>query len=307
MTDVLLAAFNSEPFLARQIESILAQRGCGDFRLVIRDGGSSDGTEDVIRQFLERNPDRITYEGSVRADACANFAALLEASRADYIFFSDHDDVWQPDKMRLELRMMKELEEHHGTETPLMVFSDAYVADPEERILAQSALRQMHLDPHRLKFTQLILQNVPSGNTMLINKALRDKALPLPPQAVMHDHWLALTAAAFGEIGFLNLPTVLYRQHGDNYYGAFRYSPAGFLKKAKDGRVRILERLHANLDQAAAFLERHAGETDREEGPLLRDLQGFRDRGFWERRRIIFRHGLWKSGFFRNLGMLLIL
>ena len=35
----------------------------------------------------------------------------------------------------------------------------------------------------------------------------------------MHDWWLAILAAAFGKIGFVETPTILYRQHGSNQVG----------------------------------------------------------------------------------------
>lgn len=56
--DILLATFNSERFLADQLDSILAQED-RDWRLLIRDGGSSDGTIPILEEYRRRNPDRI--------------------------------------------------------------------------------------------------------------------------------------------------------------------------------------------------------------------------------------------------------
>ena len=55
--DILLATFNSERFLADQLDSILAQED-RDWRLLIRDGGSSDGTVPILEDGLR--PKRIS-------------------------------------------------------------------------------------------------------------------------------------------------------------------------------------------------------------------------------------------------------
>jgi len=57
----------------------------------------------------------------------------------------------------------------------------------------------------------------------MVNESLRHLLLITsfePQQVVMHDWWFALVAAAFGEIDYLEKPTILYRQHGDNTFGA---------------------------------------------------------------------------------------
>lgn len=44
---------------------------------------------------------------------------------------------------------------------------------------------------------------------------------PLPmSKIIMHDYWAALIAKVFGKIGFVNEPTMYYRQHGNNSVGA---------------------------------------------------------------------------------------
>ena len=45
-----------------------------------------------------------------------------------------------------------------------------------------------------------------------------------PETMFMHDWFIALTAASFGRIQFVNEPMTRYRQHGDNTIGASRNS-----------------------------------------------------------------------------------
>jgi rhamnosyltransferase len=65
----------------------------------------------------------------------------------------------------------------------------------------------------------------------------------------MHDWWLALIAAAFGAIGFIDTPTVLYRQHATNVIGSRSY-----FKKIKHFFKDPRRRIQYPIDQARALL-----------------------------------------------------
>ena len=166
-------------------------------------------------------------------------------------------------------------------------------------------LRYQNINTHELTLNRLIVQNVPSGNTMLVNRALLDLALPVPSAAVMHDHWLTLVSATMGKFGFLDIPTVSYRQHADNVYGAFHYNLPAFLRKLKLGREKIRARFQQNIDQAVEFGIRYAGSLGKQDLEMLEELKTFQSRGFWGRRRILWKYGIKKSGLWRNIGMYL--
>ena len=94
---ILLATYNSEKYLAQQLDSILAQE-FQEFEILIRDGGSTDSTLEIIREFCQKYPGKVTFAEAGKAGACQNFSRLLELSTAQIVMFSDHDDVWMPDK-----------------------------------------------------------------------------------------------------------------------------------------------------------------------------------------------------------------
>ena len=66
---------------------------------------------------------------------------------------------------------------------------------------------------------RLLSQNVVTGCTVMVNRALLDLAAPWPEAAVMHDWYLALVAACFGQIGLVEEATIDYRQHERNQVG----------------------------------------------------------------------------------------
>ena len=303
---ILLATYNSSRFLREQLDSILAQ-DWRDFEVLIRDGGSTDDTLEIIGDYQRKYPETIRFLGRFSSKAPENFASLLDASSAPLIMFSDHDDVWKPEKVRVTVEKYRELESEYGSGTPIMVFTDSEVVDSDLKPISRSMIQFQHLDPFDRALNRLIVQNVPCGNTMLLNRALADLASPIPPEAVMHDHWLTLVAAVMGKIGFLKESTVYYRQHSNNFYGASNYSFFNFLRKSKQGREKIRNRFQQNIDQAVAFGARYAGALDKKDVEMLEELKDFRSLGGLRRRKVLWKYGIWKSGFWRNIGTLLFL
>ena len=239
---------------------------------------------DSIRAQRGVDVNLICREDDEGLGACGNFSALLAESRAEYAAFSDQDDVWDKDKLEKCLAKMRELEAIYGKDVPLLVFCDGYVN------IAKG-----------LCFNRLLMQNFVAGNAMLFNAALREKAGKVPPQALMHDAWLVLVAAAFGHIGFVDEPLYFYRQHGENVIGATDCGSRHFLKRALEGVSAFRSRLAANAAEAAAFVERFGGESP----DAAMALATLPTCGWLERRIRIIRHRLFKQGLLRNLSLLL--
>lgn len=274
MIDVLLATYRpNADWLEAQVASIRAQRGV-EVNLICR--------EDV------------TGEG-----ACANFAALLQASTAEYVAFADQDDVWLPDKLAKCLAKMRELEQRWGADMPLLVFSDARVVDASLKPLAESLFLRTRVDPLKNLPRQLVFQNTAYGNTMLINAALRRKALPVPSQAVMHDHWLMLVVSVFGRIAYLDEPLLLYRQHR-NLFGGPQVDARYYFRLIRKGRQAIVNGLRRKIVQAEAFVARYGVEKS---GPLGA-LVGFTGKPKAVRVWTLFRHAFFKQGLLRNFGLI---
>ena len=58
MIDILMATYNGEKYLREQIDSILNQT-YKDWRLLVRDDGSTDRTVAIINEYVSRYKDKI--------------------------------------------------------------------------------------------------------------------------------------------------------------------------------------------------------------------------------------------------------
>ncbi|NLF31863.1 MAG: glycosyltransferase family 2 protein [Planctomycetes bacterium] len=312
--DILLATYNGARWLEPLLASLDAQTH-PHWRLIARDDGSTDDTPARLDAFAAGRGERVRILRDDRGSlgARGNFAALLDASQAPYAMFCDQDDVWLPDKIAVTLDRMRILEAARGADTPLLVHTDLAVVDADLAPVAGSYWAYQRFAPaRRMCFSRLLVQNVVTGCATMINAALRERAAPIPVEAVMHDWWLALAAAAFGTIEAIERPTLLYRQHGSNDTGAKRWGcryVAGQVRRF-GGAGGLGERLRRAQRQAGAFADRYGGELAPACEAAARAYATIGRRSALGRRCQLFRHGLWMHGragmsLVKNLGLLL--
>ena len=231
--EVVLPTFNGAAYLAEQVASI-HQQTLRPQRLLVRDDGSSDGTQALLAELQQNYGAWFHLLPSEKNLGCsANVDCLLEASRAPYVALADQDDIWLPEKLAQSLALLQRLELQRGVHRPLLVHSDLELMAADGDRLGSTYVQHQRLDPRRTAPEALALTNVVTGCTVTVNRALLNQALPIPAEALMHDWWLALVASHLGQITFLSDPTVLYRQHGANVLGAQGLGLSYWLQRVK--------------------------------------------------------------------------
>lgn len=302
---ILLAAYRGERYIRPMVESILAQ-DVGGWQLILSDDGEE--TAPILQEYADRYPDRVTHHrsGLRFGSAQKHFMYLLQqfGAQADYIMFCDQDDVWHPDKVRKTLRLMEQMET--DPERPVLVHTDLRVVDGQLNEMDPSFQHYSGLDGHRLALNQLLVQNVVTGCTVMINRSLAQLACrPEAAEAMlMHDWWLALLAAAMGKAAFLDEATIDYRQHGGNVVGAKDPRSLSYvMQKLKGDAVR--RSLHDTARQAGTFLACYERELSPEQRSLLADYASAPRRGKLARLTLYRRRGLWKYGLSRCVGQFL--
>jgi glycosyltransferase involved in cell wall biosynthesis len=222
-TEILLATYNGEKFLAELLESLF-QQTFQEFTVLVSDDGSTDATRAILETFEVNYPGRFQFlpRSPSRLGASENFGRLLNHASADYVFFCDQDDVWLPNKMETTLARMAALEARNRPNLPLLVHTDLTVVGSHLELISGSFFRYSNINPVRNDVGSLIYGNIASGCTTLVNRALYTRARPIPADAPIYDHWLAQVAALIGAIDCVFESTILYRQHGKNVIGANR-------------------------------------------------------------------------------------
>jgi len=102
---VIINLYNGGTTLAEAIDSVLAQ-SFADWELLIWDDCSTDGSVEVVRRY---DDERIRYVRSeVQIPLGQARQKAIEAASGEWIAFLDHDDVWLPRKLELQLALARE-------------------------------------------------------------------------------------------------------------------------------------------------------------------------------------------------------
>jgi|SRR5579859_4781460 len=102
LVDVIIPVFNGERYLATAIESVLAQ-DYQPLELVVVDDGSTDSTAAIIQQYSRVRWLRQPNQGHGVAKNTG-----LSATRGEFVAFLDADDVWRPEKARLQVAQLQQ-------------------------------------------------------------------------------------------------------------------------------------------------------------------------------------------------------
>ena len=318
---------NGARFLGEFLRSVAAQTHT-DWRLWVLDDASRDDGAALVRACAAADPRVVLLEptaappaGATSAPAtapaprgaAAAFAWLWDAlpPDADYVMFADQDDVWLPGKIALALAAMQAAEATRAG--PVLVHTDAVVVDATLRQIAPSFWRYAQLTPEPATLQRFVVLNVVTGNTVLLNRALRDRVGRIPAAAAMHDWWVACVAAAFGRVVAVPTPSVSYRQHGANTIGArdaaLPTTPRARLRLAARASARtttVRTDIATSARQAEALLAHYGNALPLRDQRFLRAYGLLPSRGLLVRKWLLLRwHLRPERGLLRNLGLLL--
>jgi|SRR5690606_13819867 len=101
-----MPVFNDRMFVEESILSILNQKFT-DFQLIISDDGSTDGSEEICRNY-EKKDNRIKYIRQPRnLGISKNMEFLLSQANTPYFMWAGDDDLWSPDFCALLIKKLE--------------------------------------------------------------------------------------------------------------------------------------------------------------------------------------------------------
>ena len=214
--DILLTTYNTKiEYLKMQIDSIL-QQTYKNFTLIISDDCSTNEEVREILEEYEQKDNRIQlYFQPQNLGYTKNFEFVLTKSTAGYIAFSDHDDIWYPNKIEESLKILKE-------KNVDLVYCDAKQIDENGKILHESYLRYKNMPILNEKYKKDILpfsRHIAIGCSQLLTKQVRNLMIPFSKNTIAHDWHSLYIANKLKGVYCIDKPLFEYRLHGNNAFG----------------------------------------------------------------------------------------
>lgn len=188
-------------YLPACIESVLAQDFPG-LEHVIVDDGSTDGTEEAVRPYL----DRVRYVRQENAGPSAARNRALSLARGEYVAFIDSDDAWRPGRLARQIPMLDA-----NPRAGLLYAAIDYVdADGNP----SPVRRSRRGTPSGRILPVLVRHNVMETSTVVARRALVEEAGGFDPRFRWNedlDLWLRICLR--NEAIYDPVPSVLQRRH----------------------------------------------------------------------------------------------
>jgi glycosyltransferase involved in cell wall biosynthesis len=207
LVSVVLATYNGETFLAKQLESVFEQT-YPNIEIIAVDDGSSDNTISILQDHASRHPAMKVFSNETNLGFIKNFQRGCGLATGELIACCDQDDYWHADKIK---KMTAAIGNHP------MIYCDSVLCDEElhetgKKISDLVVCRSFNSCLQQAVFCRIY------GHATLIKRSLLQKAIPFL-EIIPHDWWLSYLATLYGEIKYLPEPLVFYRQHTANLIG----------------------------------------------------------------------------------------
>ncbi len=223
---IMLATYNGEKYIREQLDSII-NNDHKNINLVISDDGSVDNTWKILEEYA-KNYSFITLikNQSGKHGAIYNFANLVKYTKAYiaedcFYMFSDQDDVWMPDKIRVSVKALNK----HNEKGSVLIYTGKQYVDKDLQYIYDDTINENIFD------INIIHQNKTYGCTYILNSELMGHLESnIPHDFINYDHYVAVQAYLYGKVYYLPQKTILYRQHGDNVSGTINQTLKDRLK-----------------------------------------------------------------------------
>jgi glycosyltransferase involved in cell wall biosynthesis len=209
---VIIPTYNYGHFLRESIQSVLDQT-FGDFEVIVVDDGSTDDTKQMVSSIADP---RIKYIYQENRGVSAARNTGISACCGDYVALLDSDDIWVPQKLELQVRILDSrpevsvvcsdvniIDEHTGVFINTLWNNDRRLGPFNPRMAPKKLFRRLlsrgcFIHPSSTLFRREVFDEVG-----LFDESLRT-----------HEVWdMSVRVLLRFDMALIDIPLVNYRQH----------------------------------------------------------------------------------------------
>ncbi len=195
---IVLCTYNGEKYIEEQLNSLINQTYDYD-EIIVQDDASTDRTFDIVTTMAKKNSRIKIFRNSKALGINTNFFTAISKAKSEYIALSDQDDIWELDKIAIQMDAIGNNLLCTGRSVPF--------CENQKNIAYDWRYPNYNL-------IRLLYSSIP-GHTMLFHRSL----LNLIPhnhelyQHTIYDVILSITAASYNSIVFIDKKLVNQRRH----------------------------------------------------------------------------------------------
>lgn len=240
LVSVIVPIFNHSSYIEECLNSIKSS-DYSNLELLLCDDGSQDNSLDVVKAWIEKNPNVNTKLYTQKNQGvCKTLNRLILESSGEFIVVCASDDSLNTSGITERYKYLED-----NTEK-LAVIGDAFIINDESEVVGSSAMKELYSANYdNLKHNiirELVLRWSVVGPTLMIRKSAYDMIGLYDESLAIEDREFYLRLLKNNNLAFIPINVANYRVHNKNV------SMQGFEKRLKISEQVALSNLKHQSD-----------------------------------------------------------
>jgi len=210
-----MITYNHEKFIREAIEGVLMQKTDFHFELIIGEDCSTDNTRNIVLEYASKYPDIIRpLLPQKNLGMFKNFVETLKVCKGKYIALCEGDDYWID-----PLKLQKQVEYFKANQEAVICFTNRKIIDINGVVLSFDTIPDIY--KRKFKTNELIGVFTPPTQTIMLKaNYLYPLVLNIDKNIYNGDTYIFWYLSQFGETGYLDETTAVYRNSGMGIYSS---------------------------------------------------------------------------------------
>lgn len=267
---VAIITYNQEGFLRETLNSVVSQVVSFPIEIVIGDDGSTDGTQDIIKDYQKRFPNIIVpILNETNIGAGANYKKVICACSGEYVAHLDGDDLMLPGKLEVQSQYLDD------NPTASACCHDMEVFESETGEFIRRYNNRVSFKTKAL--SELLRQGADfcHSSKMFRRNTVTEQDLNFPT-SVIFDWYMHLLHARHGQIHFINQVLGKYRISANSVvfsnYKKVELITEDLIKIVESSQAFGTSEVDRNYARSRIYFERSLAALDCHQFNLFNDL-----------------------------------
>lgn len=242
IVSILMASCNNKQYLNQALEGVFGQRCSHPFVVIIADDASTDGSQELIREWAARHSNIIVAQQR-RHCIERNFFDMFNLARTKYVAFCDGDDYWtNPDKLQRQIDFLEENPDFSVCTHKVDVLMDDVLLPPQ-------AIYKRNATPEDLEKGVFHADEVADNYYFHVSSYVYRWRFPegLPPwwePFMINDQFHFLLHAAEGKIKYFHESMSVWRRHNNGFTWLQTYKTSAYIREKWIDMLTLLKSMH---------------------------------------------------------------
>jgi len=201
LVSIIMNCYNGEEFLRQAVESVISQT-YSNWEIIFWDNCSIDKSEKIIKSYIDIRIKYFHGDKNVPLGKARNLA--IEKANGVYIAFLDTDDIWNLNKLQIQLNKFEEDEEISLVHSNYIQFwsSGKELAHSKDNTSTQD-------------FKSLLTNYNIGMSSAIVKRSILDKYYIYFDDSfsLIEDYYYFLLVSYYGKVGYCKETLMNYRMH----------------------------------------------------------------------------------------------